>query len=97
MQARAGAMDELLASGVLEDATGSTKDDITRELEALSSGSDVENELARMKAQIGSGPGQQQALPGGQGQSQQPPTQQPQQPPFQAYPTEEQPNSGGMR
>ena len=93
MQARAGAMDELLASGVLEDATGSTKDDITRELEALSSGSDVENELARMKAQIGSGPAQQQqALPGAQ--EQQP--QQPQQP-FQAYPTEEQPNPGGLR
>ncbi|GAB3698171.1 hypothetical protein GCM10028815_02510 [Mariniluteicoccus flavus] len=66
MQARAGAMDELLASGVLEDSTGGGQDDIARELEALSSGSDVENELARMKAQIGSGPaGQRQALEGG--------------------------------
>jgi phage shock protein A len=108
MQARAGAMDELLASGVLEDVTGSTKDDITRELETLSSTSDVENELARMKAQLGGGPTQtQQALPGGQGQSQQQPQQAPgqayptggppQQPPFQAYPTEGQPNSEGMR
>src|SRR5512143_810174 len=33
MQARAGAIDELLASGALEDATGSTKDDIQVELE----------------------------------------------------------------
>ena len=39
MQARAGAIDELLASGALEDPTGTAKDDLTRELEALSSGS----------------------------------------------------------
>lgn len=75
MQARAGAMDELLASGVLEDATGSTKDDITRELESLSSTSDVENELARMKAEVTGGPSAQpQAIEGasqGQGAPQQ--------------------------
>ena len=35
MQARAGAIDELLASGVLDDPTGVAKDDITLELEAL--------------------------------------------------------------
>ena len=50
MQARAGAIDELLASGALEDPTGTAKDDITLELEQLASTSDVENELARMKA-----------------------------------------------
>src|ERR687890_352073 len=33
MQARAGAIDELIASGVLEDQTGQSKDDITLELE----------------------------------------------------------------
>ena len=56
MQARAGAIDELLASGALDDPTGTAKDDITLELEQLASTSDVENELARMKASIGAGP-----------------------------------------
>ena len=55
MQARAGAIDELLASGALEDPTGMAKDDITLELEQLASSSDVENELARMKASLGAG------------------------------------------
>jgi phage shock protein A len=55
MQARAGAIDELLASGALDDqlALGGGSDDIDRELAALSSGSDVEAELARMKAVSG--------------------------------------------
>jgi phage shock protein A len=57
MQARAGAIDELLASGALDDPTGMAKDDITLELEQLASTSDVENELARMKAALGAGPG----------------------------------------
>ncbi len=58
MQARAGAIDELLASGALDDPTGTVKDDITRELDALSSSSQVENELAALKSQlqVGSGP-----------------------------------------
>jgi phage shock protein A len=51
MQARAGAIDELIASGALEDVSASGgSDDISRELDALSSGSDVEAELARLKA-----------------------------------------------
>jgi phage shock protein A len=50
MQARAGAVDELIASGALEDVTSLNRgDDISRELEALSSHSDVEAELARLK------------------------------------------------
>jgi phage shock protein A len=56
MQARAGAIDELLASGALDDPTGMAKDDITLELEQLASTSDVESELARMKASLGAGP-----------------------------------------
>jgi phage shock protein A len=56
MQARAGAIDELLASGALDDPTGTAKDDITLELEQLASTSDVESELARMKASLGAGP-----------------------------------------
>ena len=55
MQARASAVDELLASGALEDPTGSYKDDITRELDALASDSSVENELAAMRAQLTGG------------------------------------------
>jgi phage shock protein A len=52
MQARAGAVDELIASGALEDVTSvaGPSDDITRELEAMSSRSDVETELARLKS-----------------------------------------------
>jgi phage shock protein A len=50
MQARAGAIDELIASGALDDATAvNGGDDIARELEAMSSQSDVEAELARLK------------------------------------------------
>ena len=51
MQARAGAIDELISSGALDDVTAiNGGDDIARELDALSSGSDVEAELARLKA-----------------------------------------------
>jgi phage shock protein A len=57
MQARAGAIDELLASGALEDVSSpGGQDDISRELDAMSSTSDVELELAQMKQQVGSGP-----------------------------------------
>ena len=50
MQARAGAIDELIASGALDDVTAvNAGDDITRELEAMSSQSEVESELARLK------------------------------------------------
>lgn len=50
MQARAGAVDELIASGALEDASSLSRgDDISRELESMSSQSDVEAELAALK------------------------------------------------
>ncbi len=55
MQARAGAVDELLASGALDDPTGMVQDDIARELDQLASTSDVENELAAMKQQLAVG------------------------------------------
>jgi phage shock protein A len=55
MQARAGAIDELLASGALDDPTGIAKDDITAELDRLASTSDVELELARMKRELTAG------------------------------------------
>ncbi len=72
MQARAGAVDELLASGALDDPTGTVKDDITRELDALASSSQVENELAAMKAQLSVGTGgaaASEAITSGQGQA----------------------------
>lgn len=66
MQARAGAVDELIATGVLEDATGQSKDDITLELEQLASNSDVESELASMKAELTGGPAAKPAIEGEQ-------------------------------
>jgi phage shock protein A len=50
MQARAGAIDELIASGALDDASSVSRgDDISRELESMSSQADVEAELAALK------------------------------------------------
>ena len=54
MQARAGALDELLQSGVLEDVGGDT-DDIQKELDEAGTSADVDNELAALKAQLGAG------------------------------------------
>jgi phage shock protein A len=57
LQARAGALDELIASGALEDATlPAGRDDIQAELDKASTGGDIELELARMKAEITSAP-----------------------------------------
>ena len=55
MQARASAVDELIATGVLSDPISDGKDDISAELDRVSAGSDVELELAKMKAQLGGG------------------------------------------
>jgi phage shock protein A len=52
MQARAGALDELLQSGVLEDVGGGT-DDIQKELDEAGAAADVDHELAALKAQLG--------------------------------------------
>lgn len=62
LQARAGAIDELIASGALEDASSlSQGDDIARELEAMSKESDVEAELAALKSGSAQPPGQLEA------------------------------------
>ncbi|MBP2702497.1 PspA/IM30 family protein [Microbispora sp. RL4-1S] len=68
MQARAGAIDELLASGALDDFTGQ-RDDIQAELDRMGGGNDVELELARMKAELGQGPSQSAIEAGRQGQA----------------------------
>jgi phage shock protein A len=51
MQARAGAIDELMASGALDDV-GGRRDDIQSELDAIGAGSDVERDLARLRGEI---------------------------------------------
>ena len=57
MRARAGAVEELEAAGAFDDITqlGGGKDDIDRELAELTSGAQVDDELAKMKAELGSG------------------------------------------
>jgi phage shock protein A len=52
MQARAGAIDELLASGALEDHVGGGQDAIQAELDKIGAGVGIESELARMKGEI---------------------------------------------
>ncbi len=60
MRARADAVSELEAAGTFEDLTalGPGQDDIDRQLAALSSGSQVDSELEKMKAELGSGSGE---------------------------------------
>jgi len=69
MQARAGAVDELIASGALDDASQPLghQDDIQRELDSLGASSSVDAELAKLKGELpaGSAP---QALPEGAAQ-----------------------------
>jgi phage shock protein A len=59
MRARADAVSELEAAGTFDDLTqiGPAQDDIDRQLAALSSGSAVDDDLAKMKAELGAGPG----------------------------------------
>lgn len=54
MQARAGALDELLASGALTDLTSDT-DDIQAQLDRVGNASQVDKELAQLKAEVGAG------------------------------------------
>jgi phage shock protein A len=57
MRARADAVSELEAAGTFDDLTalGPGQDDIDRQLAQLSSSSQVDDELAKMKAELGSG------------------------------------------
>jgi phage shock protein A len=50
-------MDELIASGTLEDFTSGGETQLDRELAQLTTKSKVDDELAKMKAEIGSGSG----------------------------------------
>src|SRR3954463_15111601 len=57
MRARAAAVEELEAAGTFEDLTalGPGEDDIDRQLKELTSTSQVDSELAKMKAELGPG------------------------------------------
>jgi phage shock protein A len=68
MRSRASAMQELEAAGTFDDLTtlGSGEDDIDRQLKQLSSGSEVDDELSKMKAELGiAAPSDQGALGAG--------------------------------
>lgn len=57
MRARANAMEELEAAGAFDDAMlGSGQDDIDRQLSQLTSGTEVDSEMEKMKAELGGGP-----------------------------------------
>jgi phage shock protein A len=58
MQARGQAMDELIASGTLEDVTSGSNTQLDRELAQIASQSEVDKELEKMKAEVGAGAGQ---------------------------------------
>jgi phage shock protein A len=55
MQARAGAVDELIDSGALPDAIGGGGDDIQRQLDQVGQADQVDSELAALKAELGQG------------------------------------------
>jgi phage shock protein A len=57
MRARANAMDELEAAGAFDDqlSLGGGQDDIDRQLSELTTGSQVDAELAKLKAELGPG------------------------------------------
>ncbi len=55
MQARSGALDDLISSGALTDLTGST-DDIQRQLDKAGTSSNVDAQLAALKQEIAAPP-----------------------------------------
>jgi phage shock protein A len=61
MQARASAVDELIAAGTLEDFT-SDQTQLDRELAQLSTSSEVDADLARLKGELGKGTEDQKQL-----------------------------------
>jgi phage shock protein A len=57
MQARAGAVEELIEAGTLEDFTAGDQSQLDRELAQISAGQQVDSELERLKAEVGAGAG----------------------------------------
>jgi phage shock protein A len=71
MKARADAVGELEQAGTFDDLTqlGSGEDDIDHQLEQVTSASEVDAELAKMKAELGSGATPQQLPPAGENEA----------------------------
>jgi phage shock protein A len=63
LQARANAIEELTASGTLEEL-GDSRDQLDRELSQISAQGQVEDELAKLKAEVGSGDEKKEIEPG---------------------------------
>jgi phage shock protein A len=68
MRARASAVEELEKAGTFDDLSqlGAGQDDIDRQLQELTSGSQVDDELSKMKAELGQGGGDAPALEQGE-------------------------------
>jgi phage shock protein A len=79
MKARAEAVDELQAAGTFEDLTalGPGQDDVDRELDQLGAKSAVDDEFARLKAEVQSGAPQSALSAGDTGTADQAEAQQP--------------------
>jgi phage shock protein A len=71
MRARADAVSELEAAGTFEDLTqlGGGQDDIDRQLAELTSGAAVDDELAKMRAELGGGTPEPGQLGSGEGEA----------------------------
>jgi phage shock protein A len=69
MRARASAMDELEAAGAFDDqlSLSAGQDDLDRQLSELTSQSAVDDDLAKLKAELGQGAASQPALGSGEG------------------------------
>jgi phage shock protein A len=65
LQARASAIDELTSSGALEDFTAGDQTQLDRELAQISASGQVDDELAKLKAEVGSGAPQKE-IPAGE-------------------------------
>ena len=63
LRAKAGAIDELAAAGVLDDPISGSEDDLTRELKQVSASVNVEAELAALKGGLST---ETKSLPEGQ-------------------------------
>jgi phage shock protein A len=64
MQARAAAIDELTSAGALEDFSAGDQTQLDRELAQISSSAQVDDELAKLKAEVGPGGAQKEIAPG---------------------------------
>jgi len=73
LKARSVAIDELTASGALPELIGEPQDDIDRELAKLGPANSVDNELERMKRQLGGGTASAPQIEGGAQTPQLPP------------------------